>query len=334
MTTYLYGDRKMVGRFKFRLFIILLLFAMVVSTVVMATDYFRVQQQTRAENENRLDLISSSITHAIESKEKAYSFLDEDISENMIVAMDYLQQKYNEEKGFTTWDFAALAKQFDMDIYVLDEHNTIIHSNIADEIGMDFNACCRLFSDILDERRKQGEIFIDGIDLDQQSGAPKKFSYMATEDKKYIFELGYSLIHEPIFQEYNFLTVIEELQEHMSDVERIRVLNLGGLPFGTDQSEQLTKEQRKAFEQARMRKETVEVKSKLKGEDVVYRYIPYQSKVDEGSTKTKVVEVVYNTKQLMSSLHKTLHTFLFQSVIVLICTIIVSSIIASLFSKP
>src|SRR5690625_2338931 len=324
----------MVGRFKIRLFIMLLLFAMIVSTVVMAIDYFRVQQQTRAENESKLDIISSSITHAIESTEKAYSFLDEEISNNMIAAMDYLQQKYEEDKNFEQWNFSKLAERFEMDIYVLDENNTIIHSNSENEIGIDFNACCGLFASILDERRREGEMFIDGIDLDQQSGEPKKFSYMATEDKKYMFELGYSLVHEPIFRDYNFLTVIDDLQTHMSVVERIRILNLGGLPFGTDRSKPLTKDQRKAFEQARMGNEMVEVESKLKGKDVIYRYIPYQSKVDEGSTKIKVVEVVYNTEQLTNLLHKTLHTYLLQSLIVLIATIIASFIIASLFSRP
>ena len=47
------------------------------------------------------------------------------------------------------------------------------------------------------------------IDISQNTGLIKKYGYQATPDKKYLFELGYSLEDRKEFQEFNFLRTIE-----------------------------------------------------------------------------------------------------------------------------
>src|SRR5699024_12431028 len=137
------------------------------------------------------------------------------------------------------------------------------------------------------------------------------FSYMATNDKEYIIELGYSLENEELFKEFNFLTIADEVVEDFSLIEGMNVLNFGGLPFGTTKTQNDSKEHREAFERAREKNEIVEIESTYHGEPAIFRYIPYISLYDHtDNTQIKVVEVIYNNKQVDVLLQSNISTLL------------------------
>lgn len=328
------GDRNMTPKYKLKLFLVLLAFAIVVTFTITTVDYVRLKQQTISDNELHIEHVTESVKYALHTIDKVYELLDKETAEKMKKHTSYLQQKYNENPNFSTWDFPALSKEIGMDIYILDDENKIIYSNEENEVGLDFSICCKTFNTILDERRTSGELYIDGIDVDQKSGEVKKFSYMATNDKKYMIELGYSLENEAIFQEFNFLKIADELVNEFTLIEGLNILNFGGLPFGTVKNKDETPEQRRAFEQARETNKIVEINNEFNGKEAVYRYIPYQSAYDKGSTKTKVVELIYNENYLDFLLLKNLKVFIAQLIVILIVTILVASLIANWFAKP
>ncbi|MEI3606345.1 GGDEF domain-containing protein [Pseudogracilibacillus sp. SE30717A] len=321
--------------YRFKLFIVLFALANVITITITTLDYFRLKQQIIEDNQFKIEHATDTVKYALKTIDKAYYLLDEKTAKSMEIHTSALQEKYNLNPNFETWDFIELSKQMKMDIYIMDENNIIIYGSVPEEIGVDFSECCTSFNKILNKRRDEGKLFIDGIDLDQQSGEAKKFSYMATKDKKYIIELGYSLKNEEIFQQFNFLTIIDELVPNFELIEELHVLNFGGLPFGTTRGYKISTEQRKAFEKARENNEIVEIKTKHNGENVIIRYVPYYSEYDDGeNTKIKVVEIMYNTHDLDDVLHENLKVFVVQLIIILVVTILVSSLIANWFAKP
>jgi len=325
----------MASNYRLKLFFVLLAFAIVVTFTISTIDYLRSKQQAIADNEFRVEQVTETVNYALKTIDKAYHYLVEETAEKMQKYTYELQEKYDKNTDFNTWNFQTLSEKMNMDVYIIDEGNKIIHSNVADEIGLDFSECCASFDAILKERRAAGELFIDGIDLDQQSGEVKKFSYMATPDKKYMIELGYSLEHEALFQEFNFLTIVDELAEEFSMIGELHVLNFGGLPFGTEKSGSMSPERREAFERAREKNETVQIESNHNGKDVFIRYVPYQSEYDEGdNTKIKVVEIIYDQNNLNLLLHENLKVYIVQLFIILVVTILVSSFIANWFATP
>src|SRR5690625_3621713 len=324
----------MTSKYRLKLFFVLLAFAFIVAFTIATIDYLRLKQQTLADNEFQMEQATETVKYALKTIDKAFYFLDTETAEKMEEHTNYLQKKYDQNPNFATWDFKSLSKEIDMDIYILNDKNKIIYSNVDEEVGVDFSVCCYSLNKILNKRRASGELFIDGIDLDQQSGKAKKFSYMATKDKQFMIELGYELEQEAIFQEFNFLKVADELVEDFSLIEGIRILNFGGLPFGMVSDDTYTPERRKSFEQARETNEIVEMNGELNGEKVIYRYVPYQSTYDTGSTTIKVVEMVYNNHQRDALLHENLKVYIGQLFIILVGTIIVSSFIANWFAKP
>lgn len=324
----------MIANYRLKLFITLLLFAIITSFTILTIDYFRIIDRTLKNNEVQLEQVTESVKYALNTVDKAYFYLDDEVTMRMTENTYELQEKYEKNPNFTEWDFDSLAAEMDMDIFILDEGNKIVYSNDETEIGLDFSICCESFNRILNDRRISGELYVDGIDLEQQSGEVKKFSYMATSDKKYIIELGYALKNEPIFQEFDFLKVSEELTEQFSLIEQLHVLNLGGRPFGLNDTETFVPERRKGFVAARDSFETVEIEGEYNGKGVIFRYVPYQSEYDLGSTNTKVVEIIYHNQELLDILQENKQLYLFQLLIIFIVTIFVSSLIAKWFAKP
>lgn len=325
---------NMGSRFRLKLFITLLVFALIISISIATIDYFRLKERTIKDNKLQIEQATETVKYALKTIDKAYFYLDEETATRMAENTSLLQKKYEQNPQFYSWDFELLAKEMDMDIYILDEGNKIIHSNDPREVGLDFSVCCGSFNKLLNERRASGELFIDGIDVDQQTGKVKKFSYMATDDKKYMIELGYSLENEAIFQEFDFLKVTDELVEEFTLIEGIHVLNLGGLPFGTRKTESPPSERREAFERTRETNEVVEIDGEYKGKAVMFRYEPYQSAYDNGSTKVKVVEIIYNKNNLHVLLRESQKSYFIQLLIIFIVTIIISSVIANWLAKP
>src|SRR5699024_4099106 len=195
----------MYANYLWKLFFVLLVFAIVVTFTVAIFDYLRLKEEIHNDNEIEIENAEKDSIDALYTIEKIYKLLDPAISEQMDEATDYLLKLYDEESDFHTWDFNELAKELQMDIYIINDENVVEYSNVDEEIGLDFKQCCKKLSEKLDNRRASGELYIDEIDVNQNNDQIKKFSYKATEDKQYLIELGYNLEREEAFQEFDFI---------------------------------------------------------------------------------------------------------------------------------
>jgi diguanylate cyclase (GGDEF)-like protein len=218
---------------------------------------------------------------------------------------------------------------------MINENNVVTYSTVTSDIGLDFNSCCQTLAKILDERRTSGAFFHDGMDVAQESGKVTKFSYQATADKKYIIELGLNLEEGEVFHEFSFLQVIQKLENKYPSIQDIHVLNLGGLALGhsTDNWE-LTPERRQAFKQALKEQVPTETIEDWNGEQAIYRYVPYGSDYDFGSTQYKVIEIVYSPEQLQSILQYHRQTLLYQILFIIVVTIILALILSKWMARP
>src|SRR5690606_10520230 len=125
---------------------------------------------------------------------------------------------------------------------------------------------------------------------------------------------GYSLEQSSIFNEFNFMETIDKLVEKYPSINDINVLNLGGQIIGEPvvKETKLSMERRTAFEQALALKEVIELETEWQGEAAIYRYVPYISEVDQGTTQNKVLEIIYNDDELQRVLGEHKQTFLFR----------------------
>lgn len=66
----------------------------------------------------------------------------------------------------------------------------------------------------------------------------------------------------------------------------------------------------------------------------MYRYVRYESKFDTGSTRTKVLEIIYNEYQLESVLYEKMRVYLLQLGAILLTTVVLSIIISRWMARP
>lgn len=323
------------ARFRFKLSMTMIVFAVIVSFSIAIADYFRLKEQVMENNRFQVEQIEGFLIYSLETIEKAYDLFGNELKLSMESSSRYLSRMYEDNPRFDEWDFQALKDQLGFDIYIINENNVITHSSNPNDIGLDFSVCCRKLATVLDERRKAGGFYHDGLDVEQYSGHVKKYSYMATPDNKYLIQLGISLENEPIYQEFQLLKTIGEWKEAYASINEINVLNIGGLALGKPAEEgKVANERRPMFEQALRTKQTTEVQGEWNNRPAVFRYVPHVSRYDDGTTKIKVLEIVYNQMELNALLRKHQVQFCVQLLIILAVTIFVSHLISRWVARP
>ncbi|QBK25069.1 GGDEF domain-containing protein [Ureibacillus thermophilus] len=314
-------------RFKFLVGMVVLF--ILTSALIAIINYIHLKEQTKEENALILNRIEQTIIDSIETYEKAIQLLDTNTATTMQKNTEKIIALYKENPNFDEWDFQKLFHELGMHIYIINEENVITHSSYQKDIGLDFRQCCQKLASILDERRKSGEFYHDAMDIEQQTGDVKKFSYMATPDKKYIIELSYNLNDNKVFNAFNFFHTIEELKSLYPYIHDINVLNFGGLALGTPISERrLTDKEREAFEKTLKSKKTEEITGDWKGKQATFRYIYYDSIFNEDQTQNKIVEIIYDKKLWSANLDEYRKMFVIQILIIISFILVLSFAVA------
>ncbi|SHG14825.1 GGDEF domain-containing protein [Ornithinibacillus halophilus] len=325
----------MKSKFRIRLFLIMITFAVVISFTIATVNYIRERGQAIESNKIQVDEIETSVSDSIAMIDKAYNYFDEDTRVQMYENTEYLMDLYHKNPNVENWDYEDLKQALGMDIYIIDNENTIIQSSFIDDIGLNFSECCSEFASLLDERRESGEFHADGMDLQQKTGEIKKFSYMATPDKQYIIELGFSLEEGTIFKEFNFFNVIDDLVQRYPSLDAVNLLNTDGFLYGEVTEEtHLPSDRYDAFEEAVRTQDVAELKSDWNGKSAQYRYVYYNSDLTQGISTNRVLELVYNDYELQSVLMDNTKAFILQLIIILIVSVIVALIISKWLAWP
>lgn len=324
------------ARFGLKLTMTMIVFAVAISFTIATSDYLRLREQAITNKQNQVEQDEQMAKYALETIEKAYYVFGDNIANKMKDTSLKLLDLYEKNPSFETWDFDALKRLLSLDVYIIDSNNVILYSSFKQDVGLDFNACCRKLARVLDDYRNNGEFFHDGMDLEQKTGIIKKYSYMPTPDKKYIIQLGYSLQEGDIFHKFNFLSTIDQLVQRSPSIYEINVLNIGGYRLGDPATIQrkLPPERRKAFEETLDTGITTEREGLWHDVPAIYRYAHYVSEFDDGTTKHKVLEIVYHDKDLQEIQNDHKRKFIIQLLIILIITVILSSLISRWVARP
>lgn len=217
---------------RLKLAIILIVCAITIAFAIATFDYLRHKQSIVEHHDLEMKQIEEIVVDSIVTMEKAYFLFDKQTVAKMAANSEKLIDLYKENPNFNEWDFHSLREELQQDIYIINDQNVITHSSLASDIGLDFSKCCQSLSEILDARRSSVQIFVDRMDMEQDTGLIKMYSYMATPDHKYIIQLGYNVQDDDIFEQFNFLTVTDQLTNKYPSINEINVLNFGGLVLG------------------------------------------------------------------------------------------------------
>jgi len=313
----------------------MIVFALVISITLAISNYIELKNNAFTNEERIVEEKAKLLIYALDTSEKANYYIGENVTALMQSVTESLQERYIESPDFELWNFEELRERYGVDLFLIDEHNTIRYSNAEQDIGLNFNQCCGKLAKALDERRATGEFYADGFDVEQATGNIKKYSYMSTPDKKYIIQLGFDWNKHSIFEQFNFLYTIEQLKASHHSILDINVLNIGGLSLGKSENDYtLGDRQRAAFEHTLATGEVSKLDSTWNEKDAIFMYVHYASAYDSGTTKSKVVEIIYNKESLNHTLANHTQSFIIQIIIVLFVTVILAMLISKWMAKP
>jgi len=314
---------------RFKIIVIIVVLSILSSSLIAVINYIHLRDQTIEENELEFTRIEKTMKDSIETYEKAIQLLDKNTAVAMEENTGKIIRMYNENPDFDEWDFQELYKQLGMHIYIINEENVITHGSFPDDIGLDFNDCCQKLASLLDKRRESGQFYHDAMDIEQKTGNVKKYSYMATPDKKYIIELSYNLNENAVYNAFNFFYTIDELKKIYPYIYDVNILNIGGLALGKSLNERsLTKKERESFEATLTSKETNELKGDWLGKTATFRYIYYDSIFDEDFAQNKVIEIIYDDRLWSANLVQYRKMFIVQLFIIFSFVFVISFVIA------
>lgn len=324
--------------FRIQLTIILLLFSIVLSFVIAFFDYNKLKDQVRRSHEAKIEMAEEKVVDSLHTIDQVYNLTDQQIAGKMEEHFGLMLEMYEENPDFDNWDFRGLKDQFGMDIYIIDDENTVLYSSFSEDIGLNFDDCCGSFGTLLHERRKSGVFHHDGMDIQQSSGEIKKFSYMSTPDQRYLFELGISLENDEVFKQFNFLTTIDTLTSDYEAISSIHVYSPSGLILGYSDSDgnakRIADEMRPFFLEALREGVATEVVKVLDEEKVTYRYIPYVAAESRGLSTNRVVEIVFNDVELEGLLDFYRNEFITEMAIIIVGVGLFSVLLASFIAQP
>lgn len=325
--------------------IIMGVFSILLTFIISLANQHRLKEHLIAGYKRESSLVEDVIVTAVSDADKAFQMSDDKLEEQMRVYSDRLLELYRVNPDVATWDYEALKNEFGgMDVYIIDDSQTIVHSSFAPDIGLDFrkdNETMKRFADLLAERLKGNSFIADGLDQETNTGKLRKYSYVPTPDHKYLIELGLYQESNPVFQSFNFLDIGRKLADKYSYIHEITVFTTSGKAIGKSgedgKSAVVSPENRPFLDEAFREKKVQQVERIVNGKSVVYRYVPYIMQFNQDAvryTDHRIIEIKYNEQELLDKLKQNNHVFLLQLLATLAIVLIISYIITRLVAKP
>lgn len=299
-------------------------------------DHLKLKNELVRHEQEHMAQTTNFVKYVLDASENASLMLGESVPAAMEVISKSLLEFYGLRPDFAEWDLEALKREYEVDIYIINEHNIVAYSTFIQDIGLDFRKCCEKLSRSLDERRAAGGFYFDGLDVEQNSGELKAYSYMATPDKQAIIQLGYAVKQSETFRRFNFMNTLDQIIRDTPYINDIRILNMGGHAYGVlrEESEVLSEARRAAFNHAWSTGEASVLEGDWQGASATYRYERYTPSVEGGVQRGSVIELVYNDYELSRALADNFRNFMWKIAAVLAVAILLAIAITKWLARP
>ncbi|WP_107943012.1 GGDEF domain-containing protein [Metasolibacillus fluoroglycofenilyticus] len=312
----------------FKLFLSLIIFAIILVTVVTFTNRKLIQNDIKEQTLSNWLLIESQVIDDLQTIDTVQYYLEDQLTHEVEKELRKMANLYNENPDVATWDLERMKKEHGMEIFILDETNTVIHTTYPIDLGMNFNECCQELSRILTQRRMSGEFFSDGLDGSTKLGEVWKYSYLATPDHKYLLELGVPMNKIPLFGNFNFFDKAKIIIGQYDDLLDIKIFNKAGFHLSANEDEIYSvnssdPEFQEAFQRAIETSSVVQYEKYYNGGIVeTYRFLPYDTLRNKGYSTKRVAFMKYNNMTELALLKKNTQQFYFTLVIAIITSFI------------
>lgn len=259
------------------------------------------------------EAVAQNVKKSMELIDSGYRMLDQSLAAEMEKAMKEFQEAFKAAGGDAdTVSLEELKEQLNSsyELMIIDANTTIIKSTVPDTVNFNFLKFDKRLGNKISQIRLLNEIYHERIRTDVVTGYFSKFSYMATEDDKYVLEIAYKKGDlKDLINELDPVKVVQELIKVNTVVSEIHIFDIFGYELGSSgETYGPTKESLAVVSKA-IKEKNYEIEDEET--DRRYIYVDLSENWDELSDSSKVIEIIYNKspiKQMLSQLSYYINT--------------------------
>jgi serine phosphatase RsbU (regulator of sigma subunit) len=269
--------------------------------VIAILNFVRTRSILESAATEKTKLLSNEVTKILKFQDIAFNLIEEELnvrmkSLNTLLVNDYFDKNTNPE----SCDLFKIAKNLGMDpgnedIYVINRDGLVINTTFRNDYNVNLFSFGEQFKTYLKNIFDSGELVVDLFATEASTKRPKKYSYLATKDKKYIVELGfYSRKADEIIR------IMEETKNEIKNESKgivdIELFLMADKPFSMNRDALEVKGQENALLSAFQKKDTTTFIEKTGGKWLQYQYI-YMDRRESNLYKGAVIRIISDVTQ-------------------------------------
>ena len=247
--------------------------------LVFATINF---QRTRANlvssTDERNRLLSNEVTRILRFQDISFNLIDGEFNERLREITTLLVDKYfANTDNIMDLDLREIANKEGMDpvnedIYVISKDGIVVNTTFRNDLGLDLFGLGEKMKIFLLDIFKSGEFVADLFAVEHTTHRPKKYTYQATRDRKYIIEIGaYSRQVEEIIQAIE--DVKSEIKSETPGIIDVELFLQADEPFSMNRKVREVPSQKEILIQAFLDKDTINYMERSGKSWYHYQYI-------------------------------------------------------------
>lgn len=162
------------------------------------------------QNNNKNKDISREIKNMLKFQDYSLKHIEANLDKRMAKISNQIAHEYLDTiKNIAEINLNKVREDLEMDasledIYIINEKGEVVNSTFAKDIGLNVYGFGESYKELLENIRAKDELHLERFSVEKATGKLKKYSYQATEDHKYLIELGfYSINANNVIEQFN-----------------------------------------------------------------------------------------------------------------------------------
>ncbi|MCK5822824.1 MAG: SpoIIE family protein phosphatase [Bacteroidales bacterium] len=298
----------------FRQLIINVVFPAVVALLILGVINYQNTKKILVESSvSKNHIISDEIIKVLEFQDVALDVLEQNLDKKIKNYSNIVVNKYlSNTKNIDKVDLYKVRKEVGMDpdlcdIYVINSKGIVINTTYKKDMNLNIfkfgDEHKNMLLDILKNKKFKNERFA----IEASTRRLRKYTYQATNDGKYIIEIGiYSQKADEII---NFIrATLKDIAKKQESINSVDLFIGAGKPFSLDKSTKVKETHKKILYKAFQNKDTITFVEKENGLTFNYEYI-YMYRKNTELYKNAVIRIVSDKTSEIVSLRNELIKF-------------------------
>jgi len=316
-------------------FLIIIVLVLIFSSII---SYHQSRRQIVASNTDLERQIEKSIRNNIETVSASYKMLGKVYDDELRPILAEMQSEYREKGKIEKIDLAGIKKSVErqVDLYVLNMEGVIIATTYKTDLGLDLSGIEGFFEK-LRERFRGSDFVSDAVTPEVRTGKLRKYAYLLSHDRKYIFEVG---LHSQEFDRYleylsysKFANLIFDSSKYVKSIEIYRAsdelsaITLYGKPDAVVEEEARRTVRRMFIEK------TEQVLKSEADRKIKYLFLDLREE-DIPTNLSKVVRISYDISLMKQKLNGILSFHIVFSLLIILVSVVSIYYLSKTLTKP